>query len=101
MYNSDDRPRCAARIFGAFLAISVAASTAHVEAASTEPVASDAIPQVGYYGYGRVPTQAEIDGWAIAVRPDGQGLPTGEGSVSQGADIFVQHCAMCHGTLSR
>jgi cytochrome c len=53
----------------------------------------------GYFGYGRAPTQAEIDGWAIAVRPDGQGLPPGKGSVNEGADLFADQCAACHGTF--
>ena len=53
----------------------------------------------GYYGYGQAPTQAEIDGWSIAVRPDGRGLPPGKGTVSEGADIFADQCAACHGTF--
>src|SRR5579859_1096861 len=55
--------------------------------------------RIGYYGYGQVPTQQQIAGWAIAVRPDGQGLPPGHGTVNQGADIFGQQCAACHGTF--
>ena len=47
----------------------------------------------------RAPTQAEIAGWAIAVRPDGQGLPPGKGTVNQGADIYAEQCAACHGTF--
>src|SRR5690349_20533111 len=53
----------------------------------------------GYYGYGRPPTEAEIAGWSIAVRPDGQGLPPGTGSVSQGADLYMDQCTACHGTF--
>jgi cytochrome c len=53
----------------------------------------------GYFGYGRAPTQAEIAGWAIAVRPDGEGLPPGKGSVNEGADLFADQCAACHGTF--
>ncbi len=53
----------------------------------------------GYFGYGREPSAQQIAGWAIAVRPDGQGLPPGQGSVAHGADLFQQHCAMCHGTF--
>jgi len=53
----------------------------------------------GYYGYGRAPTPAEIAGWAIAVRPDGEGLPAGKGTVDQGADLFADQCAACHGTF--
>ena len=53
----------------------------------------------GYYGYGRAPTAAEIAGWAISVRPDGQGLPLGQGNVNDGADIYADQCAACHGTF--
>ena len=53
----------------------------------------------GHYGIGATPTKAEIDGWSIAVRPDGQGLPPGKGSVADGAEIYVQQCAACHGTF--
>lgn len=53
----------------------------------------------GTYGIGRAPTPAEIEGWAIAVRPDGQGLPAGKGSVDQGAEVYADQCAACHGTF--
>jgi S-disulfanyl-L-cysteine oxidoreductase SoxD len=49
------------------------------------------------YHLGRTPTQAEIDGWNIDVRPDGRGLPPGRGSVAQGREIFASTCAACHG----
>lgn len=53
----------------------------------------------GYFGYGRAPTPAEIAGWAISVRPDGQGLPPGQGKVDDGANIYADQCAACHGTF--
>ena len=53
----------------------------------------------GFYGFGRAPTPAEIEGWAIAVRPDGQGLPAGKGSVNEGAEVYADQCAACHGTF--
>lgn len=53
----------------------------------------------GHYGLGTTPTQAQIDGWAVAARPDGQGLPPGNGSVAQGAEIYIDQCAACHGTF--
>ena len=53
----------------------------------------------GYYGYGTAPTPAQVVGWAIGVRLDGQGLPPGRGSVSKGADIYADQCAACHGTF--
>ncbi len=53
----------------------------------------------GHYGYGRAPTQQEIAGWDIDVRPDGAGLPPGSGSVARGAEVFEAQCAGCHGTF--
>ena len=53
----------------------------------------------GYYGFGATPTNAEIEGWAIAARPDGEGLPPGKGSVQEGVEIYVEQCAACHGTF--
>jgi cytochrome c len=49
------------------------------------------------FGVGRPATEQEIAGWAIAVRPDGQGLPRGRGSVADGEQIYMAQCASCHG----
>jgi cytochrome c len=40
---------------------------------------------------------AELAPWNIFVLPDGTGLPRGSGTFAQGAPIFAQKCAMCHG----
>jgi mono/diheme cytochrome c family protein len=48
-------------------------------------------------GTGRPATPAEIAGWDIDIRPDGQGLPPGKGTVKQGEAIYLQQCAACHG----
>ena len=53
----------------------------------------------GYYGYGKTPTDALLKAWSISVRPDGQGLPPGRGTVDDGANIFADQCAACHGTF--
>jgi len=53
----------------------------------------------GHYGYGTAPTEAEIAGWSISVRPDGRGLPPGRGSVEQGTTVYMDQCASCHGTF--
>ena len=53
----------------------------------------------GHYGYGTVPTAEQIAGWDIDVRPDGEGLPPGSGSVNKGADVYAEQCAACHGTF--
>jgi cytochrome c len=46
---------------------------------------------------GRVATPQEIAGWDIDVRPDGQGLPPGKGSVKDGEALYMTKCAACHG----
>jgi len=40
---------------------------------------------------------ADIAAWDISIQPDGTGLPTGGGTPAQGARIFAQKCALCHG----
>lgn len=49
------------------------------------------------YNIGRAPTAEEIRGWDIDVRPDGQGLPEGKGTVAQGEKLFMDNCSTCHG----
>ena len=40
---------------------------------------------------------ADIAAWDISVMPDGSGLPAGSGTPAQGAPIYAQKCAACHG----
>ena len=49
------------------------------------------------YGIGHVATPAEIAGWDIDVRADGQGAPPGKGSVKEGEKVYLERCAACHG----
>ncbi len=59
-----------------------------------------AAAEPGHYGYGKPATQEQIAGWDLDVRgDDGAGLPPGKGSVEQGAELFAQQCATCHGTF--
>ncbi|MGI9483774.1 MAG: c-type cytochrome [Hyphomicrobiales bacterium] len=51
----------------------------------------------GKYGLGRDARPEEIKAWDIDVRPDGQGLPEGKGSVAEGEEAFIEKCAACHG----
>ena len=46
---------------------------------------------------GREATPEEIAAWDIDIRPDGQGLPKGAGSVAVGEEVFFEKCAVCHG----
>ncbi len=54
-------------------------------------------PKLQNYGIGTPATQEQIAGWDIDVRPDGQGLPPGKGSVRDGEEIYLERCAACHG----
>jgi S-disulfanyl-L-cysteine oxidoreductase SoxD len=56
-----------------------------------------ALAQQGPLGIGTPASADAIAGWNIDVRPDGAGLPPGQGSVAQGADLYARACAACHG----
>jgi S-disulfanyl-L-cysteine oxidoreductase SoxD len=47
--------------------------------------------------FGQPISPADAAAWDISVGPDGVGLPPGSGTPAQGADIFAQKCAACHG----
>jgi mono/diheme cytochrome c family protein len=59
---------------------------------------SGAVSAAERYGFGRPATPQEIAGWDIDVSPSGAGLPSGRGDVRQGAAIFADKCAGCHGS---
>jgi cytochrome c len=40
---------------------------------------------------------AAIATWDISIEPDGTGLPPGAGTPAQGARIYAEKCAQCHG----
>lgn len=48
-------------------------------------------------GIGSTATPEMISGWDIDIRPDGTGLPEGEGSVAEGEGLYEAKCASCHG----
>jgi mono/diheme cytochrome c family protein len=48
-------------------------------------------------GFGRAVSAQEIQLWDIDVRPDGAGLPKGNGSVAEGKVLYLQQCLSCHG----
>lgn len=62
----------------------------------TAPVFAQS-PKPHSYGIGTPATAAQIAGWDIDVRPDGQGLPPGKGSVKDGETLYLERCAACHG----
>jgi mono/diheme cytochrome c family protein len=62
---------------------------------AAKPAAQPAKPHI--VNLGRPALPQEIAAWDIDVRPDGQGLPPGRGSVKQGEEIYLERCAACHG----
>jgi S-disulfanyl-L-cysteine oxidoreductase SoxD len=48
-------------------------------------------------GLGKPITEGDIAAWNIDVLPDGAGLPAGSGTAKQGAAVYAQKCALCHG----
>src|ERR1700761_4440599 len=41
--------------------------------------------------------EAAIANWDISILPNGTGLPKGSGTPAQGALVFAEKCAACHG----
>lgn len=60
-----------------------------------EMVAAEQPPE--RFGFGASADSSRIVAWDVDVRPDGAGLPPGRGTVEEGARVYQQHCAACHG----
>ena len=46
---------------------------------------------------GKPVSEADLAAWNTSILPDGRGLPAGSGTAAQGAPIYAQKCAVCHG----
>ena len=80
------------------LALAVlAALAAGVALPAAQTGAAGAAEQPERFGFGRPATAEEIGAWDLDVRPDGTGLPEGEGTAASGAPIYAAQCAACHG----
>ncbi len=94
-------------VAAALTAGAIAAPTAFAQSKKSEPARSATAQPVKAeagkgeakrkFNIGREATPKEIAGWDIDVRPDGQGLPDGKGSVQEGEEIYMARCAACHG----
>src|ERR1039457_1293747 len=71
----------------ALLAFAAAVVSFSTRAGSTE----------GRFAIGRIVTPTAVGAKNITVFPDGEGLPTGRGTVQQGEKVFARDCAACHG----
>ena len=83
----------AALLLGASLIAAPYALNAQTKTATK----ANAAAPVKKTGLGREATPEEVAAWDTDVRPDGQGLPPGKGSVKQGEELYQAQCAACHG----
>jgi cytochrome c len=51
----------------------------------------------GTFDFGATASAQEIAAVAIAIAPDGKGLPAGKGSYAAGKTVYENACAACHG----
>ena len=56
-----------------------------------------ALAQTPTYNMGRTASQEEIRAWDISIGPEGKELPPGSGTAKEGAQVYAQKCASCHG----
>jgi len=49
------------------------------------------------FGFGQEASEARVAMWDIDVRPDGVGLPAGQGTVEEGRQVYQTFCVECHG----
>jgi mono/diheme cytochrome c family protein len=64
-------------------------------AVSAERVGADGYPSK--FSFGEIATEGDIASIAIAIPPDGKGLPPGSGDYAKGKQVFETACAACHG----
>ncbi len=60
---------------------------------------ADALPPQApaRFGFGSDASEARIALWDVDVKPDGEGLPAGRGTVAEGEIVFRTYCIACHG----
>ena len=76
-----------------------AAPDASPEASSQAPAEAARLPAHApeRFGFGTPASAERVALWDIDVKPDGEGLPPGSGSVEEGRRIYEAQCLQCHG----
>ena len=88
---------CHDHVARSVLAARIAATVLALNAVAAPAIADDVMaPRLGRSVPADVAARAELN-----VFPDGRGLPAGRGTAAQGAPLFAQHCAVCHGAGGR
>jgi mono/diheme cytochrome c family protein len=49
------------------------------------------------FSFGSEASDVRVALWDIDVKPDGEGLPPGSGTVAEGEVVFATYCSGCHG----
>lgn len=49
------------------------------------------------FGFGTIASPERVALWDIDIKPDGEGLPPGSGSVADGQRVYEVSCLQCHG----
>lgn len=78
--------------FVSLVAFNNVASTQHAS-----PFFTDTTKTPERFGFGRPATPLDIEKLDIDVRPDGKGLPPGEGTAAKGKALYAIKCIACHG----
>lgn len=71
------------------------------EAASETPRPAPTPAEAGLFGFGQTADEQTIAEVDIDIPPDGSGLPDGSGTPDEGADVYAEVCASCHGETGR
>ena len=53
------------------------------------------------YHLGTIPRTEDIQAWDNAIGPAGKELPPGSGTAKEGANLYKQKCAACHGPTGK
>lgn len=65
-------------------------------AAVTIVTAANAQSAAPHFGFGATVTEADVAKY-FSIQPDGRTLPAGSGKATDGAKIYAENCAACHG----
>jgi S-disulfanyl-L-cysteine oxidoreductase SoxD len=104
--------RLALPVAGLLAAAVLMGASGHAASSGAEPLAptaAHALPPAAPpaqtagdgYGIGQPASAEAIRPLDIDVRPDGAGLPPGQGTPAEGRALYGQHCAVCHGPTGR
>jgi len=94
--------RCAARGTWAVLAGVLAAgcgASADVPAGAASSAGAYELPDAApeRFSFGVAASPERIAMWDVDVKPDGEGLPPGSGTVQEGEQVYMTQCVACHG----